>query len=95
MDFQVQMVPGNDFTMEVSAPRGKENNVNKNIDIRCPPNECEDLWEYMERREGTKIFIVTFSRLILKATKGRQPYYLHSICKHLFIHSFNRNLLNA
>lgn len=38
MDFQVQMVPGNDFTMEVSAPRGKENNVNKNIDIRCPPS---------------------------------------------------------
>lgn len=38
MDFQVQMVPGNDFTMEVSAPRGKENNVNKNIDIRWPPS---------------------------------------------------------
>ena len=36
MDFQVQVVLSNHFTMEVSAAERKEHNVNKNIDRGAP-----------------------------------------------------------
>lgn len=78
--------PSNHLAAKLSTLRGKENHINKSLDTSWPTLGVK-IWENVERWEGTKFLIATFSHLALKATKSRQHSYLHSIHRHLSIHS--------
>lgn len=56
MDFQVQTVPDNHFTVEVSAPGGKVNNVNKDGSVRWPPWVWESVGICGTKRKVLRIF---------------------------------------
>ena len=56
MDFEVQTVLDNHITVEVSAPRGKVNNVNKDRSVKWPTWVWGSMGLCGKKKEGTKFF---------------------------------------